>query len=191
MNKKIILLILPVLVLSISLFTACEESEAPGKYENWKERNEDFMDSLENVYKSQAANLSMKDSLYRFQDPFAQQGYVYFKKLNPEKEEYFGRRPYYTEKVSVYYQGYFIDGDRFDGNFEGDEPEDFYSPSVFTINSAGLSSGFAWALQYMHVGERWMVYMPWRSTVYGSVGEGVIPGYSTLIFDMFIEKIVK
>lgn len=135
--------------------------------------------------------------------------YVYCKKLWKKDS---GAYPVFTDKVSVFYYGTFITGDEFDGNFDGfgatdreiplplseplseESPESrwptvFNSPSEFTVS--GLIPGWTWALQYMRVGERWMLYIPWQSG-YGSSGNtsGTIPGYTSLIFDVYLEGIV-
>ncbi|MCC8187758.1 MAG: peptidylprolyl isomerase [Bacteroides sp.] len=189
MSKKIYWI--PVVVLVASLFTACKESEEPGKYDNWQEPNEAYMDSLENVYKTQASGLSEKDSLYRFEDPFAQQAYVYYKKLNPEEKENFGPRPLYTDNVSMYFQAFLIDDVRVGGNFTDDAPGEFDAPRQdVSVKEGRFGSGVVWALQYMQVGERWKLYIPWASVGLPAEFTG-LPEYSNLIFDLVLEEITN
>ena len=45
MNKRL-LIFLPFLLLLAGVFTSCEEVEEVGKYDNWRERNEAYIDSL-------------------------------------------------------------------------------------------------------------------------------------------------
>ncbi len=190
MSKKIYWI--PVVLLVASLFTACKESEEPGRYDNWKEPNELYMDSLEYVYKTQAAGLAEKDSLYRFEDPFAQQAYVYYKKLNPEEKEDFGMRPLYTDTVSVYYQRSIIDGVRISGNFTDDKPSEFDAPLTVVVRNGEFGSGVIWALQYMYVGERWRLYIPWASVQNSSSTDlASLPAYSNLIFDLVLDEITN
>ncbi|MCD8080201.1 MAG: hypothetical protein LUF04_07270 [Bacteroides sp.] len=147
------------------------------------------MDSLENVYKTQAAGLSEKDSLYCFEDPFAQQAKVYYKKLNPEEE--FGPRPLYTDSVSMYFQAFLIDGVRIGGNFTDDAPTEFDAPRQgVSVKGGGFGSGVVWALQYMQVGERWKLYIPWASVGLAAEFTG-LPEYSNLIFDLVLEEITN
>ena len=119
--------------------------------------------------------------------------------------------PLFTEKVSVFYRGTFITGEEFDGNFDGfgatdreiplplsdplseNSPESkwptaFNSPSEFVVSE--VIAGWTWALQYMRVGERWILYIPWQSG-YGASGSssGDIPGYTSLTFDVCLEGI--
>ena len=51
MNKKIYLL--PILLLAL-VFTSCEETKEVSRYDNWQARNEAFIDSLYNVYTTEA-----------------------------------------------------------------------------------------------------------------------------------------
>ena len=47
MSKKIYLFSLVLLTLA---FVSCSETEEVGKYDNWRARNEAYIDSLANVY---------------------------------------------------------------------------------------------------------------------------------------------
>lgn len=55
------------------------------------------------------------------------------------------------------------------------------------MSPAGLVDGFSTALQYMHVGDRWRVYIPYRLG-YGSSANGNVQPYSTLIFDIYMQS---
>ena len=114
-----------------------------------------------------------------------------------------GQRPMATEAAYTYYYGTLITGTKFDGSFTGysaidqaipnppkNEPTDFDWTVKFTINSSSLTSGWRTFLQYMRVGERWMVYVPWGSA-YGTDGSGSIPGYSVLAFDVIMTEVVQ
>ena len=58
---------------------------------------------------------------------------------------------------------------------------DMAVPAKFAVSA--LKEGFATALQHMHVGDEWEVYMPW-TLAYGGEGSGAIPAYSMLIFNI-------
>lgn len=212
--KRPFLLFLPFLLFVAGAFVACEEVEEAGKYDNWRPRNEAFIDSIKGktgesfVLTAVQADEMKVGELYAIQVPTTSTNivpqYAYCKKL---VENETGARPNfdgYSSTVSVFYYGTLITGDEFDGNFDGygatDDiplplsessrwPTVFNSPSEFTVS--GLIPGWTWALQYMRVGERWMLYIPWQSG-YGSSGNtsGTIPGYTSLIFDVYLEGIV-
>lgn len=52
---------------------------------------------------------------------------------------------------------------------------------------SSLVDGFSTALQYMHPGDRWRVYIPY-ALGYGSSTSGKVQAYSTLIFDIYLKK---
>lgn len=186
--------------------TACSEQEEIGKYNNWQERNEAFIDSLATLAsgrivanEAQAAAVATGE-LFAVKDEQVSTDqhtyYIYCKKIKANNE---GRRPLYTETVSAFYYGSLITGDRFDGNFTGfaandqgrllptdKAPTAFDAPTSFGVTS--VISGWTAVLQLMRSGERWMVYIPWQCA-YGADGYSSIPGYSTLGFDMQIEEV--
>lgn len=205
--KKTILLFLPFLLFAAGMFVSCEEVKEEGKYDNWQERNEAFIDSIKHetgeVYVADTTTASaMKlNKLYAILVPTQSTDvtpqYIYCKKLTKNNV---GLRPLYTESVSTYYYGTLVTGDKFDGTFvgysatdqgelNGEEkmPTEFDSPASFSVQR--VVSGWTTVLQYMRTGERWMVYIPW-SCGYGSSGDRSIPGYTTLTFDMILESIL-
>ncbi|MBE6288301.1 MAG: peptidylprolyl isomerase [Mediterranea massiliensis] len=192
--------------LLMGIFTACEEVEEVSEYDNWQERNEAFIDSLEiaaagslvatveqakqvpvgKLFAIKVSSVSTDINSY----------YIYCKKLTANPE---GVRPYYTSSVTTYYYGTDILGKRFDGNFTGYSaieqgnldgsqrmPTPFDSPTTFPVN--GLIAGWTTALQYMHSGERWMMYIPWQCA-YGSEDSGTILAYSALTFDVILNDV--
>ena len=52
------LLFLPFLLLLVGAFISCEEVEEAGKYDNWRERGEAFVDSIKRDRKSTRLNSS-------------------------------------------------------------------------------------------------------------------------------------
>ena len=52
--------------------------------------------------------------------------------------------------------------------------------------------GLATALQHMHVGDRWLIYIPYQLG-FGlrNVPEWGVPAYSTLVFDVTLLRIIK
>ncbi len=196
------------LCLSLSfVFVACEEVEEAGTYDNWQARNEAYIDSIASL----VGNRYIATEEAVMQVPVGEmfairteasntagEQYVYCKKIvdNPT-----GRRPLYTESVSVYYYGTLITGASFDGNFEGysaiDQqeldstekcPTEFDSPATFSVS--GVVAGWIAALQLMHTGERWIIYIPYQSG-YGTSDSGSIPGYSALTFDIQLEEVIE
>lgn len=77
--------------------------------------------------------------------------------------------------VTCYYKGSLINGKTFDDAFSRGYPE------AFRVNE--LISGFQIALTNMHIGDHWLVYIP-SEMGYGNRGDRVIPGGSTLVFEI-------
>ena len=48
---------------------------------------------------------------------------------------------------------------------------------------SNIIDGFSTALQHMHIGDRWEVYIP-QQLGYGSKDDSAVPAYSTLRFDI-------
>jgi len=90
------------------------------------------------------------------------------------------KTPAATDKVTVHYTGKLIDGTVFDSS-SGKEPV------TFEVN--GVIAGWTEALQLMHEGDKWEIYIPFPLG-YGERGAGdQIPPYSTLIFEVELIKI--
>ena len=77
--------------------------------------------------------------------------------------------------VSVHYRGTLIDGKEFDNSYKRNYPEAFRLCDVI--------DGWQLALQQMHVGDKWMIYIPYELG-YGSKSCAGIPAFSTLIFEV-------
>ena len=184
MSKKVYLFSL---VLLAFVFTACNETAEPGKFDNWRARNEAFMDSLQTVYDTAPNHGGLE-----YLTPMNNDKVKIFYKKKIAKDA--GEQPKYSESVTAYYRGSYIIGDVFDQNFSGTDPNvDFDPVATFSVQefyTKGGVSGWTDILQAMKVGERWMTYIPWQ-IAYGSAGNDAIPGYSTLLFDIQLQSIVE
>ena len=83
--------------------------------------------------------------------------------------------------VTVHYNGSLINGKVFDSSYERGYPEAF--------RLSDLIVGWQIALTQMHVGDHWIVYIPYQLG-YGTRDSGPIPAYSTLIFEMELVAIM-
>lgn len=210
--KRPFLLFLPFLLFVAGAFVSCEEVEEAGKYDNWRELNEAYIDSIKTVANERYIAGEEQIRAVKVGEMFMLQNwfnsttvttqYIYCRKLvaNPE-----GRIPVQTESVNAYYYGTMINGENFDGGFDGygaldqnipippmKEPSPFSWSSDFAIDDSGLRTGWKIFLQYMAVGERWIVYIP-SASAYGDAGsaDGTIPGHSALVFDVILNGIVE
>ena len=101
-----------------------------------------------------------------------------------------GEIPDYDDTVIVHYNGFLIDGYKFDSSYDRGQPATFGVKSVIV--------GWQEVLQKMPVGSKWEVFIP-QNLGYGTSGvpsdvkkgEYVIPPSSTLIFEIELLSIVK
>ncbi|MBQ5752356.1 MAG: FKBP-type peptidyl-prolyl cis-trans isomerase [Bacteroidaceae bacterium] len=91
------------------------------------------------------------------------------------------RTPRSGNVVTVNYKGSLINGRVFDSSYERGYPEAF--------RVSDLIVGWQIALTQMHVGDHWIVYIPYQ-VGYGTRASGPIPAYSTLIFEMELVAIM-
>ncbi len=91
-----------------------------------------------------------------------------------------GASPSKTDKVTVHYHGTLPDGTIFDSSV------DRGTPATFGLNQ--VISGWTEGLQLMKEGGKTTFYIP-QALGYGARGQGKIPAFSTLIFDVELIKI--
>lgn len=109
---------------------------------------------------------------------------------------------YYTSKVNCYYKGCFVTNE--DGEVVADRDsvltqgevfdsrlrENGDDKVLFEVDDSGLRDGFATALQHMHEGDIWEVWMPYQLG-YGVSGYEDIKPYTTLVFQIEVTDIVE
>lgn len=88
-----------------------------------------------------------------------------------------GPKPHATDSVKVHYQGFLIDGTKFDSSVDRGEP------ITFPLNQ--VIPGWTEGVQLMSVGSKYKFFVPY-ALGYGEkgAGNGAIPGFSTLIFEV-------
>lgn len=173
-----------------SMTVACSESDdTTHEFADWQNKNETFFNSL---YQSAVSAATSDDSEWKVfrkwsltdQTTADADDHIVVRVL--EKGTGSGC-PLYTDSVRVHYRGRLIPSDTytegyvFDESFSGELDTATAQPSLFAVS--GVVTGFATALQKMHIGDRWLVYIPYNLG-YGESDSGTIPAYSTLIFDI-------
>tara|TARA_R110000868_G_scaffold410505_4_gene698886 strand:+ start:132586 stop:133278 length:693 start_codon:yes stop_codon:yes gene_type:complete len=94
-----------------------------------------------------------------------------------------GAKPGPTDKVTVKYTGKLLDGTVFDASSKHG------GTASFQVNQ--VIPGWTQALQMMHTGATWELFIP-ASLAYGNTGvPGTIPPGSTLIFDVTLVSVDK
>ena len=196
------------IMLSAGLFTSCTENDdTVEEYANWQSKNETYWDNLYTTtqQKIKGGDTSWKIILnYTFQNQKQTTGSA----LTYRPENYIiahveqagtgTTSPLYSDSVSMHYMGRLIpsttytSGLIFDKSWSSNQFNAATSRPVhsyigLTYDAEGkptsLVDGFTTALMSMHRGDHWTVYIPYQLG-YGEKNSGVVPAYSTLIFDL-------
>ncbi|MDE5795056.1 MAG: FKBP-type peptidyl-prolyl cis-trans isomerase [Muribaculaceae bacterium] len=99
-------------------------------------------------------------------------GGVYYRVIKSGNAD--GRTPDRNSVVTAHYTGKTINGRKFDSSLGGVAP-------AFRLKD--LIEGWIIALQQMHIGDKWELYIP-AEKGYGKYSQAGIPGGSTLIFEI-------
>jgi len=97
---------------------------------------------------------------------------IYYKVVKKGRPD--GAKPNRSSVVTVHYVGKTINGKTFDSSKGGVAP-------AFRLRE--LIPGWIIALQQMHIGDKWEVYIP-AEQAYGRMNQPGIPGGSTLVFEI-------
>lgn len=199
MNKNILWL-LGILVSLSAGFTSCsEDTQTTDPYSDWAVRNDAYIDSIASVCANPPAGEHWEKVLnYKLQSDASEDlgyqdytpgknDYVYMKLFPEDNIEPLGISPMSTDTVSVHYRGKLINGTVFDESFSGEWNGMVNEPRSFA--ASGVIKGWTTALLKMKEGQHVELYIP-NGMGYGSVERDVIPAYSTLIFDLRLEKVI-
>lgn len=172
----------------IFLLGSCSESDnTVEEFPDWKNTNVNYWDKLyaETQAKVTAGDASWKTfKSYSIEDSLQSPNtdYIIVNVLTAGKGS---GCPIYSDSVRVRYtgqllpstsypQGYVFDTTNKNGATDA-------TAGVVDMKISDLTAGFATALQRMHIGDLWDVYIPW-TLAYGESGSSSIPGYSVLKF---------
>ncbi|HNV68039.1 MAG TPA: FKBP-type peptidyl-prolyl cis-trans isomerase, partial [Bacteroidales bacterium] len=91
-------------------------------------------------------------------------------------------KPGPSDVVKVHYTGKLLDDTTFDSSIDRGEPV------TFGVNQVIM--GWQEGLQLMPAGSKFKLYIPYE-LAYGDQGQGPIPPFSTLIYDVELIEIVE
>ena len=199
MNKKIWLF--PLLV--VGLFASCSESDdVQDEYRDWKGRNEAFFNEIYQHADSAIQAGSRDWKIIRNWSLLEQFGSkkdnnIVVHVLDSNKQT---QQPIYTDSVVVDIQGRLMPANSEDkgyvfySSFAGKDRK-LKTDLFVTLSADGKLQqneidGLSTAIQQMHVGDRWLVYVPYNLALKGlTVSTLVVPAYSTMIFDLTLMRI--
>ena len=203
--KRFLIALVSVITLAF-VFTACEETEEYNEFSNWKERNDNFMDSIIDVFTNYSTEPiapydAKEGDMFRILsfklNPDSERDwcdckYVYCKVIKRGSGEV---SPYFTDSIRMNYRIRLIPSANYPLGYVGDQsfktPElnpEINSPVSFKVSS--LIEGMSTALMYMRVGDIWRMYIPYQMG-YGAQKVSTIPAYSTLVYDVNLTEIAR
>lgn len=181
-------------LLSPLVLASCSEDDnTVEEFPDWRNTNEAYFSDILSTAKANTDGSWKVFLSYALEDtiPTTDNDYIAVKVLregpSAADDVNYEHCPMFTDSVKVNYRGRLVpstsyaEGYVFDQSYVSDEPDNTSLPVKFRVGD--LVTGFTTALQYMHIGDYWRVYIPyWLG--YGSTGSTSIPAYSTLIFDI-------
>lgn len=203
--KKIFSVPLLVMVLLGGLSACSDSHEEAGEFDNWKARNEAHLA----IFRTEVLD-SISQARQRYGDAWESRcNYRAYKNYALESEGLATtafdsvfvkilRRgsgtasPYINDSVRVFYRGTLIpsvsypEGFVFAHSGQSSIYSEIFNPRTAvpaTIRNSSFVKGFSTALLHMHIGDRWRVYIPYKSA-YDTDEKTGIPAYSNLIFDI-------
>lgn len=196
------------LMMSVFMLTSCSEDDSTvDEYANWQQRNEKaFADTLAYAKQQGEANgwlVLRKWSLVNqtpIKDAYGNDLSLTYKDTDYIIAHVLNRGEGTTspsvfdgDSVKVSYRGRLIGTDTypegyvFDQNFSGSYDKATAQLSKFSCSS--VVDGFATALSNMHVGDHWMVYIPYQLGYGTTQSSGsTIPAYSMLRFEIVLDS---
>ncbi len=186
-------------------FTACSETEEFDDHANWESRNRDFIERMADscdTYRVRGINADNATAGQMFRllsyklDPakeWSRAGaYVYCRVISKGDGT---ESPYITDSVRINYRARLIpttnypEGEIVDHSYKTDLLDPTVNvPASFQVN--GLIDGVVTALQYMHVGDHWILYIP-QQMAYGTTSKNQIPKYSALMFEINLTQFAR
>ena len=194
--KRVFQTLIVALVAVMCLSACSETNDEVEEYPDWINKNEAFFAAKYTAAKQAIASGSKEWKVIKSyaRDPEIEGTYTDYIVVKVLREGTGSGCPLFTDTVRVHYRGQLLAsathvdskdpelGMIFDQSWGTDEfNEQLSVPMKFAVST--VVDGFSTALQHMHIGDRWLVYIPYQLG-YGTQGTSGIQGYSTLVFDI-------
>ncbi len=186
--------ILSVMLLAIGMVSCSESDGTIEEYPDWQNTNDK---AFQKVFEEAKAKIAAGDSTWMvvpscLESVAGEAEYTMEECIIMERvaKGTGTLRPCYTDTVEIHYAGRlqpstrYTSGLIFDASYYGDFDYDVSNPYKACVNS--FIQGFSTALQYMHRGDAYKVYIPYQ-LAYGASAKSSIPAYSMLTFQVILE----
>lgn len=188
MSTNKLILFASLLFIGLGLSSCGEDENTVEEYPNWQVKNETYYKNLTDSVKHLIANGNKE---WKFFKTWSKDDTIKGKLgdsicVHVLTAGTGSGCPLYNDSVRVHYLGRILPStSNSAGNVIAQSYYGTYNPKTSipqTFLVSGLIDGFTTALMNMHIGDRWVVYMPY-DLGYGSSASSV-PAYSTLIYDI-------
>lgn len=189
------LLYILLLMITTCVVTSCkEESDSNNEFSNWQSRNNEYFNK---VYKeaqtasSTNSNIKILRSWSLGNELQKPEDHIVVKVLENGTGT---KTPVYNDSVYVHVQKRLIPSATYpDGKiFSQSWTTEVFNPNVSAPIEIAVNAqcdGFATALQHMHVGDRWRVYVPYALSESNAEGQYDLPSHSMRIYDVTLAGI--
>lgn len=184
---------IPFCLFGFLLLSSCTESDdSVEEFADWQNKNQTYWD---NLYTATQQKIAAGDTSWKIIRKWsleesvatANTDYIIAHVLTEGEGTV---SPLYTDTVAIRYKGRLLpsasyaEGYEFDSTWKSATTADTSLPTLMTMTSSQrMTDGFATALQNMHRGDEWEVYIPW-TLAYGTTDYSAIPAYSVLTFNL-------
>jgi len=200
------LLLLALMLATAPIFFSCsdKDDDKVNEYENWKSRNESYFSSIRTEAKS-AINKAKASYGDNWEEHCEWKTYLSYSlsptaTTNKSTDSIYVKIvnsgtgsgcPMGSDSVRVFYYGKLIptvshtNGYMFDHSGQSSVITKIFDRSTSvpaSLKVTGTVRGFATALQQMHIGDRWIIYVPYELGYL--TAKDKIPQYSTLTFEV-------
>jgi len=184
----------------LSLFACSEKSGTTGEFDNWQARNDTWFksksDSVNNLIKQGSKEWRIYNT-WKLPANYTSTDITKTILVQVLESGTGEAQPLYTDSILMHYQYRLIPSKNFPSGyicsqtFYGTYSAETSRPQAFAVKSLEME-GLATAVQQMHIGDRWLVYIPY-SLAYGASGKSSlnIPGYSTMVCDISLAAIAR
>ncbi len=174
-------------------FSSCKETKEFDDHANWQSRNEEYLAGIASSYSKDMPETPVKGDRFRLlsfrlgpQKTWSNCDYVYCEVLEKGTGT---ETPYHTDSVRIIPTDYYPEGQVVDQSFKTQSLDPSVNiPASFAVR--GVIEGVTTALMHMHCGDYWRLYIP-SDLAYGSNDNGIIPAYSTLIFEINLTELAR
>lgn len=213
MNK--ILTVLAILAVGLGVISCNKDDSTVDytEYYGWRDQNNDMYMLLVDAFKNAGKNAYFADTVGSQQEPYAPKCfYRVISSANEDSLRAINRwiTPYYTSTLKMHYTLYdpksvmeklptdisglndaiLMNSIFFDGTNKADTLESSQVKFFENFTPGDVIVGWGDLLQQMHIGDNWLVFIPWY-LAYGQAGNSTIDPYSNLFFRMQLVDITS